>query len=290
MGLFGGSNKTTQNQTQSIASQSQMGDSFASANDINVNVLDQGAVQSALSLADRVVANNQLNSEAASAASLSVINNANNNATALSAQINNNAIALAGEAIRSNTETATNSQIISQQAMDRLAAEAAASRESLKAAQDSALAVANASREQAISATTGMAREALAASTQAQAALTEFANTSFERLGDSSEAAILAQKELSGLAVKTVQTSTEKAMAALQSSSDNNLQNMNSSFMASLNSVNSNAAKTQDQMGAVLTDVLTQGQAGLQASASKSMVWIVGIAAAAVIGVAMMKG
>lgn len=245
MGLFGGSSKTTTNQTQSIASQSQTGDSFASAGDINVsiNTLDNGAVQSSLSLADRVTENALVFAD--------------------------NTIKTTSDTLLRSQENALSTALISQQ---------------------QALAEAAAAREQAIASANSLAQGVITQSGQAMEQMSVFANASFERVADSSDKAMQAVQESTSKSVDQISGAYSQSMDALSQGSKDSLALLSNNANASLSAVSSNASSTQDQMGAVLTDVLTQGQAGLQASAQKSMTWIVGLAAVAVVGVALVRG
>ncbi|WP_191601404.1 hypothetical protein [Marinomonas algicola] len=268
MGLFSSSSKkTTENVSKSQAGQSNTGDinSYNAEAGANITVTDGGAVQSALSLADRVVAQNQAKTANESGTAAAVISRANDNntalagrfndnSTALAAQMNNNAIALAG---RSMDNSVNVTLAAGKYAVDTVTAESAANREALLRNTENTMALVHATNSDALNSTQQMAGQALAANGQAMNAMSQFANESLERVADSQETAIDAAT---------------------------------TGFQTSIQQLSANQAKSQEQLNNVLSNVMTSGQSEMQADSSKNMVWVVGIAGLAVLAIAMMKG
>ena len=163
---------------------------------------------------------------------------------------------------------ADNNAALAGMAIDNSAALSAASMQALAESQAQALAAAKAQNEAALKANSQIASQAIAQSGQSMQAVAEFANESFERVADSSDVAV----------------------TAVKSTSENAMEQANSAFANSLQAITASNAESQAQMGDVLTDALTQGQASMQESSQKMVIYIAGFISLALAGVFIFKG
>ncbi|WP_417552873.1 hypothetical protein [Marinomonas fungiae] len=278
MGLFSSSSsKNTTNQTQSLSGQSQTGSVYNAAGDLTL--LDDGAVRSAIALADKVTGQAAGNSDNVTALADQAIK-ANG---ILSEQNNDNATALSAEALRIAEKSASESRdallkLQMQQAQERDAAAKRAQEIAMQQAQERAAAAA----QQAAAAK--QQTEALQSANKLQAQTSQHA---IEQNTALSKSAINDLRIFANEALEEVADYGGNALEAVQKTSSESAKFANEMSKTAITQVSENAMANQKQMNSVLTNVLTQGQAGLQESASKSMIWIVSLAAVGILGIAV---
>lgn len=282
MGLFGSSSsKNTTNQTQSLSGQSQTGDVYNAAGDLTL--LDDGAVRSAIALADKVTGQAAGNSDNVTALADQAIK-ANG---ILSEQNNNNATALSAEALRvaesASVRSSQDVKLAAQYAVDTVRHEQDQSRLAMLKLQEQQAQERNAAAQRALEAE----KARTAAIENANRLQAQTSQHAIEQNTNLSKSAINDLRIFANEALDEVADYGGNALDAVQKTSSESAKFANEMSKTAITQVSENAMANQKQMNSVLTNVLTQGQAGLQESASKSMIWVVSLAAVGILGIAV---
>lgn len=213
-------------------------------------------------------------------------------AIAAGAKANDNATALAGEALRTNTNVVISA---GKYAVDTVTSEAAANRDALMQSQNnSTLLMGEMSKNQTAlfgemnKNQTALLGEMSANNAAVSGAAMNAVNTANRDALNANQQMANNALSMSGAAMDAMSVFANESLERVSDSQDKAMDLTSGAFSSSIQQLAANQAASQGQINDLLTNIQTQGESEVQKTSGNQTVWIVGIASVAVLAVALL--